>query len=93
MASLELEGVNRVLLVSLNQPWPFGIKHTLDNTIIQFNSSLATRNFICIFLNFFSRQNVLFYHVSRSTLCISRYVGLLTILETSTTIRVVHRKR
>ena len=61
MASLGLEGVNRVLPVSSNQPWPFGITQTLDNTIIQFNSSLATRTLLCTFLEFFSGQNVPFF--------------------------------
>ena len=71
MASLGLEGVNRVLLVSLESTLAFGITPTLNNTIIQFNSSLATRTFLCTFTKFFSGQNnPLLSCISLNTLCI-----------------------
>ena len=92
MASQGLEGVSKVPLVSLNQPWPFEILHTLINTGKQFNSSLATRIFLCTFLKFFSVQNILFYHASHSTLCISQHTGLLSIFKISTTIHMVHQR-
>ena len=49
MASLGLEGVNKVSLVSSDQPWPFDIPHTLGNTTKEFNSSLAIRIFLWTF--------------------------------------------
>ena len=92
MASLGLEGVNGVLLVSLNQPLPFNTPHTLGSTTMHFYSFLATRTFLYTSSRLSSGQNVLAYHASRSKLCLILFLGLLSVLETQKTVHVAHPK-
>ena len=93
MASLGLEGVNRVLLAFSNQPLPFNTPHTPGNTDTQSSLSLATITFLCISERFFSSQYFFFYHASGSKLCVSLFIGLQTILEASKTVYVVYLNR
>ena len=93
MASLGQEGVSRVQLVSSSKSSPFDIPHTLGNITEEFKLSLATRTFPFTSERFFSIQNILSYHASRSILCISLYMGLLIGLETSKTVLMVLLKR